>query len=562
MSLRYYAMRMFVLLLLFISCCTMVLSRIASADEIICVASTPLSQGGEGKMSYTARRRKLIAYEGGAAQQWSIETQNGERVKMMLSCEPTGMKVSIYFSKRPCNSDSLNVYRIGFNASDIPLFQKEGVGPDEIIVQLEGASLQTKLAKSIDSCNDYEAVFQIPQTGVYRLKIVRLRKEWASVKNLKAFAPIEYEVFLDVLLTELLQFYMPEFCGVGNGYWVTGQNHLSDWPVTIRDECSEHQKRGVRITTNALLSRDMQAQSCTEEVNTYRWNRKVCYRDYHLDRDFYGDVVDPSNTSSIVDLRITDSNYLRRKILFIGDLHMRDLATLFRDKVCRYQHEEELKLNKASEIQIDGVNMPYYELKFSREANNAYKANKPDCGGSKEESCQLFDVSCTELTMMFIEAKYCEPGVVDKMKGIDYVVINCGHFPAQSAHYTFGQFRDVISRLLEKVANTGILNLPPAGGASPTTMFWLENTAQPLRQDDYIIRTQDWRTYHRLTLYDAIVKEESKRIIPRLLHIVPAFLGTFSVFDKLCNCGHYSDSAIYPQLMSFLDILRERLLRQ
>jgi hypothetical protein len=536
-------------------------SRVASADELICVASTPLSQGGEGKMGYAARR-KLIAYEGGAAQQWTFETVNNERVKMMLSCEPQGMKVSIFFSKRPCNADNLNVYRVGFNATDLPLFQKEGVGPDEIIVQLEGSSLQTKLARSIDMCNDYEAFFQIPQTGVYRLKIVRLRKEWASVKGLNDYPPVEYEVFLDVLLTELLQFYMPEICGIGNGFWVTSTNLLSDWPVTIRNECSEHQSRGVKITSNVMISRDFQAQSCAEEITSYRWNRKVCYRDYHLDRDFYGDVVDPSN-SSLSDLRIADSNYIHRKILFVGDIHMRDLATLFRDKVCRYQHEDDLKINKASQIQIDGVSMPYYELRFSREANNAYKAQKPNCAGSKDESCQLFDIACTELTMMFIEAKFCESGIADKMKGVDYVLINCGHFPAQSAHYSFGQFRNVIEKLLLKVAASEILNpISTVSGPSPTTLFWLENTAQPLRQDEYIIRTQDWRTYHRLMLFDAIVREEAKKNIPKQLHIVPAFHGTFAVFDKLCNCGHYSDSAIYPQLMSFVDVLRDWMLKQ
>ena len=157
------------------------------SDTLICTASTPLNAGGAGarrrldnENNYNATLgRKLIAFEGGAAQQWTFETIKRERVKMMFSCEPNGFRVSIYFSKRPCNVDTLNVYRVGFNTTDIPLFQKEKVGPDEIIVQLEGASLQTKIAKCSDMCNDYNAMFQIPQTGQYRLKIIRLRSEWA-----------------------------------------------------------------------------------------------------------------------------------------------------------------------------------------------------------------------------------------------------------------------------------------------------------------------------------------------------------------------------------------------
>ena len=136
--------RMSILLVLFLALlCTIVH---AQNEMLICTASTPLNsrrrlQAEENEMSYIDRKyhlgRRLIAYEGGAAQTWTFETSNNERVKMMFSCEPNGFKTSIFFSKRPCNSDNLNVYRVGFNSSDIPLFQREKIGPDEIIVQLE-----------------------------------------------------------------------------------------------------------------------------------------------------------------------------------------------------------------------------------------------------------------------------------------------------------------------------------------------------------------------------------------------------------------------------------------
>ena len=296
-----------------------------------------------------------------------------------------------------------------------------------------------------------------------------------------------------------------------------------------------------------------------------RWNRKVCNRDYHADRDYAGEIVDPLNTTGLADLRILDSNYLRRKILFVGDLHMRDVATLFIDDVCRYKHEGDLKLHKmGTPITVGGQQMPFYEIKFTKELNNVYKAEHSGCAGSKDDNCQLFDVSCTDLTVQFLEAKYCEPGVVDKFEGVDYVVMNCGHFPAQSAHYTFGQFRDTIQRLIGKIQSSQVL-VPKVGLPIPTTIFWLENTAQPLRQDDYIMRTADWRTYHRLFLYDAIVRDEVKRSFPppqTHWNMVPAFLSSLAVFDKLCNCGHYADSAMIPQLMSVLDVLRDTMLKK
>ena len=84
---------------------------------------------------------------------------------------------------------------------------------------------------------------------------------------------MQYEVFLDVLLPEPLEVYNPEFCGNGNGFWVTTENRLSDWPVSIKNECSEKQRRGLKITSNALVSNDFQSVSCANEISAYRWNR-------------------------------------------------------------------------------------------------------------------------------------------------------------------------------------------------------------------------------------------------------------------------------------------------
>lgn len=568
-------------------------SILADNEQLICTASTPLNKRrllahhDEVEHEHDAvtslnpqhdyynvhdhnlgRRRKLIAYEGGAAQTFTFETNKKERVKMMFSCEPNGFKASIYFNKRPCSSDTMNVYRAGFNASDITTFQNSKIGPDEIIVQLEGASMQSKVARCTDMCNNYEAAFQIVNPGNYRLKIVRLRSEWAAIKDTPKFPMIDYEVFLDTLLPEPLEVYNPQFCGVGNGFWVTTdpKYRIADWPVNIRDQCSEKQKRGVSVTSNILVSNNFAEDTCANEIDAYRWNRKVCNRDYHADRDYAGETVDPLNTTGLADMRIVDSDYLRRKILFIGDLHMRDIATLFLDDVCRYKHDGNLKLHKDGKpIIVDGVTMPFYEIKFTKEMNNAYKGDKPGCTSiSKDENCQLFDVACTDLTVQFLEAKYCEKGVVNKFDGVDYIVMNCGHFPAQSAHYSFGQFRDTIQKLMGKIVESQVLE-PKVGLPVPTTIFWVENTAQPLRQDDYIISHDDWRTYHRLVLYDAIVAEEAKKIWPPpQVHwnVVPAFHSSLAVYDKLCNCGHYADSAMIPQLMSVVDVLRDTMLKK
>ena len=98
---------------LVLMCLTCLNAQRLGADNIICTASTPLNGGRRMLVEESTSMnpnlienvlgRKLIAFEGGAAQQWTFETIKKERVKMMFSCEPSGFKVSIFFSKRPCN---------------------------------------------------------------------------------------------------------------------------------------------------------------------------------------------------------------------------------------------------------------------------------------------------------------------------------------------------------------------------------------------------------------------------------------------------------------------------
>ena len=66
----------------------------------------------------------------------------------------------------------------------------------------------------------------------------------------------------------------------------------------------------------------------------------------------------------------------------------------------------------------------------------------------------------------------------------------------------------------------------------------------------------------RLSLFDAIVRDEAKKIIPNRINFVPAFHSSLSMFDKLCNCGHYADSVMIPQLMSLLDVIRDTMLKK
>ena len=96
-----------------------------------------------------------------------------------------GYEVSIHVNT-DCNElTGSAIMRRYFNASDIDLLNSNLIGPDEIIIQFEGASLQAAVARlrSPEVCNEYHALFQVPQSGSYRLKVARLRSNWDASRG-------------------------------------------------------------------------------------------------------------------------------------------------------------------------------------------------------------------------------------------------------------------------------------------------------------------------------------------------------------------------------------------
>ena len=109
-------------------------------------------------------------------------------------------------------------------------YQENHIGPDEVIVQLEGTSMQSLVAKSSNFCNSYYSLFQIPREGVYRLKVVRLRKDFLAIKEIDAFPVMDYEVLVDALIPVQLYKHIPTPChkkSPTNGYWISNTNPLS-----------------------------------------------------------------------------------------------------------------------------------------------------------------------------------------------------------------------------------------------------------------------------------------------------------------------------------------------
>ena len=157
---------------------------------------------------------------------WRITTAKGEVVDVQIEKGSDGIKVGMSLVGAPfCDQNKFASY---FNSSELELIHKAELGPMEIIVEVHGASIQTMLAKSSDFCNHYYAVFQIPYTGAYRLKVFRLREDYAALRSIPEFPKMHVDVWIDEWIPNGLEKYVPKPCEGSNGYWVAKENSDND----------------------------------------------------------------------------------------------------------------------------------------------------------------------------------------------------------------------------------------------------------------------------------------------------------------------------------------------
>jgi len=135
---------------------------------------------------------------------------------------------------------------------DISMVIDHQIGPDEIIVQLEGSIMQTQIAFSTNNCGSYKTVFQIPVGGIYALKVFRLRKNYDAIKLDFVFPKMRYEVFLDEIVEQPLAPWAPSPCNSYTpnvkGYWVSNATRIlqNNRKVNILDKCSHgDEHRGI-----------------------------------------------------------------------------------------------------------------------------------------------------------------------------------------------------------------------------------------------------------------------------------------------------------------------------
>ena len=303
--------------------------------------------------------------------------------------------------------------------------------------------------------------------------------------------------------------YLPQPCQFQsiNGYWVSDVDNISPTPLVMQTECSGNKtsKSSLTISTFIRVSdrvgHNISFINCSNDVSLYNFKKLPCY----YPNSYLSSNEADSMNKTIIDvsgLGLTDNtndnkDFVNKGILFVGDSHMRGFAELFMHSVCRYRVEEKAFIDAKINSKLQSFHMNSYNISYK------------------------YDEGCENTTVGYLGAMFCTPDMIGKFPGFQYIIVNCGHHPASQAHYTYYMYKTVVSNLFDSFESEKVYE--------KAQLFWLENTGPLLRQDYWVIVKEDWRTYHRLMLFDAIAKNEISRRPLLNFGIIPAFYSTLGI---------------------------------
>jgi hypothetical protein len=291
---------------------------------------------------------------------------------------------------------------------------------------------------------------------------------------------------------------------------------------------------------------------CASDVQNFGWNRRICKTSFSYRADGLGEVV--AHRHPNITFSRPYEYFKRRKLLFVGDHHVKGLAELFMEHTCRYDIRN-IEWNETfirlTEVDGSQTRVPFVKVYFSQDDYDDFRDPIDDCREQNKDTsdcrvyketadettreriegcladpdsrdCDLFDEDCMGSTVSYIDASHCQEDLSKYMDGYDFVVINCGNIMAKSGdEYPYWLYRSIVNNLADAMVDGGI--------SEDTNIFYVENTAIPLRQDSITAHDMDKRTYHRLIMFDAIARHEMVKAGINAWY-VPAFHSTLGKY--------------------------------
>ncbi len=447
--------------------------------------------------------------------EWKMNL-GSELVTVLMYHDETGKyDVEVNFPERLCDNPELDSQSLLLSRETVTDFLiRDHLGPDEMYVLVEGKSL-LGLSLLLESCRKYKASFHVEQNGVYHVKINRIRSQYASVNERGDFFPMMHPEYV---LSE----------------WVELEGTANAQNDKIRhDSCQKSLPGGwsrisqLKNDTHSSLFDSFQSANETRPISVHggKLDRVIPLESFvEIDRNqnVTGCVVTVDNyewrpaagcTWSTTNVEEASKLLSHKKILILGDSHSRELIQSF-------IHHWACKSGQGDFI--------YTQFLTKSEYRND-------------------SIHCPGLLIEHKDGQFCD--LIDpRDTSYDLVVANCGHHPASDDHWSLQKYSNTVTHMLIDAMKNNFTN---------RNLVWMESPPQPLRQDHWVIDSKDWRTLHRLTLFN----DFSNRLFARHnFSVLYTFQPLLPFMECMCDAAHYIGPSVQqPVIQQFLQLLKERM---
>ena len=483
---------------------------------------------------------------------WNTSTMAGESARISYEVHDRHVSTIISVDRNACETRTFLKLTEGLHSVANDLIQRH-YGPDELIVFMEGPTLQAKIG-AYRGCNKYAVNFSVPVLpsggGAYRLKVVHTRADYMAVDEVTTLqtAPVmQYYVMLDVAVDVAVSSINSTAVGAvaavldgdadtdGGGceslWTAVYPNPILDAPEampscthknTLDNECdgklqlysfinlttvswSEEGRNRCGACNGSMANNSLVCgDDKPERFDTYRWRSTCAVPPAAPAVPTTGPTVGPLPPPALsllpADAFFTPQTAAAlltgRKLVFIGDSQMRTFAR-----------------------------------------------------GLQSWACSEY--ACTGLSLDVIEEQFCNSTAWPRSPTVDVLALNCGHWPASHFHYSYDRYHHIVRTAVQAL---------PALGYNATNFVWLESVVMPFRSDYFVRRTLDWRTPQRLDLFNKLA---AKALRGSGIARIPMFYPSLALVDKFCDIAHYTalESMSYGY-QAFLRILQRLLFKR
>lgn len=344
------------------------------------------------------------------------------------------------------------------------------------------------------SCGNYSQTFHITLEGVYHLTLLRLRSQYVAINELVLEFP---HVETEYLVSEWM-----EFKGTGRKDPVCGEEggFAGYWQATAKNQ--------------ALQSGIFDKLDLAQQTTPFTTIRR-------------------------------EKNFDNIVVPMLNDFHLQSFVNIS-------SHSSETHCaDVVDEYEWIRGSCPWQEYHADDKDRNAYEVTISGDSHLQRLSMRLNEYLGKVVNVFTDDSSLCKTlpqRNADKIANT-WLFANCGHHPAAYNHYS-------IARYIETIVN--FVRMLRQENYSDKNFVWIESNPLPIRQDHFVIDMKDWRSLHRVKLFN-IIAEDILRA-SGFSNILRTFQMQLPFAHEACDVAHYvADHAYDPIIQQLLQFYHTKL---